>query len=103
MYREDSLDALIVCNEVASFNRKGLKQQHSNWTVVWAKSAKNSEPPSVDRKAIFIGGLVPFRITEQLVKEKFGRFGEIESLSLINPIARNGEAGEDEVDSTRKY
>lgn len=84
VYREDTLDAML-----------GLKQQYPHWKVEWAKSTKNIEPPSVDRKAIFIGGLVPFRITEQLVKEKFGRYGEIDSLSLINPIARNGESAEE--------
>lgn len=67
-----------------------MKTLYPHWVIEWTKN-KDNPAPEVDKKAIFVGGLDPYRVTEQMVNEKFSEYGEIVSLSFINPLEKEME------------
>mmetsp|Transcript_10542 Transcript_10542/g.43013 ORF Transcript_10542/g.43013 Transcript_10542/m.43013 type:complete len:673 (+) Transcript_10542:185-2203(+) len=73
VYREDAMDAFV-----------GLKNKQRKWVVEWATSTNDPDLLGVDKYNIFIGGLNPQLITQELLKERFIRYGDIESITLIN-------------------
>jgi len=79
VYREDGAEALSA-----------MKTLYPHWVIEWTKN-KDNPAPEVDKKAIFVGGLDPYRVTEQMVNEKFSEYGEIVSLSFINPLEKEME------------
>jgi RNA recognition motif-containing protein len=73
VYREDSMEAFA-----------GLKANNRKWVVEWATSTNDPDTLGVDKFNIFIGGLNPVDVTKELLEEKFGQYGDIESITLIN-------------------
>jgi len=73
VYREDAMDSFL-----------GLKNQNRKWVVEWATSVNDPDMLGVDKYNIFVGGLNPLLITKELMEERFGAYGPIESITLIN-------------------
>ena len=73
VYREDATNAFL-----------GLKNTQRRWVIEWATSSNDPESLGIDRTNIFVGGLNPLLITKELLQERFGKYGSIESITLIN-------------------
>ncbi|KAJ3104952.1 hypothetical protein HDU97_008700 [Phlyctochytrium planicorne] len=69
-FREDAIKAFL-----------GLRQ--SRWVVEWATNL-DRDNIEVDLRSIFVGQLNQTMITPDLLQERFGAYGEIESLQLVN-------------------
>ncbi|KAJ3202963.1 hypothetical protein HDU82_006947 [Entophlyctis luteolus] len=52
----------------------------TKWTVEWAKYNRKFE---VDRRSIFVGKLNEQLVTEALLRAKFGKYGEIQTIKLF--------------------
>ncbi|KAJ3076915.1 hypothetical protein HDU98_011011 [Podochytrium sp. JEL0797] len=55
------------------------------WYIEWVKNP--SRHHEVDKRSLFVGKLNPERVTEDLLRFKFEKYGEIETLRLYNPSA----------------
>ncbi|KAJ1340486.1 hypothetical protein BSLG_004933 [Batrachochytrium salamandrivorans] len=76
-YREDAVDAF------AAFRASEL------WSVDWASNVIDKASRDVDPFCIFVGNLNPVLVTEDLLRERFSVYGEI---NFINLIVRNIES-----------
>lgn len=74
MYREDARDA-----------QRQIQAQHPKWVVDWAKSTKEFEKGDIDRHTIYVGGINCRHISEEMIRERFGQHGEIETITFIKP------------------
>lgn len=72
VYREDAMDAFV-----------GLKNSSQKWVVEWATSNNDPDTLGLDKCSLFIGGLNPI-VTKEMIEERFGAYGKIESITLIN-------------------
>eukprot|EP01113_Clastostelium_recurvatum_P044055 TRINITY_DN7391_c0_g1_i5.p1 TRINITY_DN7391_c0_g1~~TRINITY_DN7391_c0_g1_i5.p1 ORF type:complete len:516 (-),score=22.36 TRINITY_DN7391_c0_g1_i5:71-1618(-) len=72
-FREDALSAFT-----------GLKASGRKWIVEWATSSNDPEALGLDKFSVFIGGLNPAGVTKEMIVHRFGRYGEIESVTLVN-------------------
>jgi len=57
--------------------------------VEWATSTNDPDLLGIDKCNIFVGGLNPQQIDEEILAEKFGSYGEIESSTLVNRFAND--------------
>ncbi|KAJ3195908.1 hypothetical protein HK101_010665, partial [Irineochytrium annulatum] len=73
-YREDAIRAFL-----------GLRQQ-MKWVVEWAANLERGAV-EVDLRSIFIGQLNQGVVNTRMVEERFGQYGRIESLQLINKFS----------------
>mmetsp|Transcript_790 Transcript_790/g.995 ORF Transcript_790/g.995 Transcript_790/m.995 type:complete len:371 (-) Transcript_790:1443-2555(-) len=87
VHREDAQEAFVV-----------LKAKHKNLVVEWATSTNDPDLLGVDKCNIFVGGLNPQQIDEEILADKFGSYGEIESSTLVNRFAND----EDETKGTQR-
>ncbi|KAJ3163074.1 hypothetical protein HDU86_002243 [Geranomyces michiganensis] len=70
-YREDAIKAFM-----------GLRT-HFKWVAEWAANLDRGNV-DVDHTSIFIGQLNPSEITAEMLEERFGQYGQIISLQLVN-------------------
>eukprot|EP00698_Gefionella_okellyi_P007458 TRINITY_DN1825_c0_g1_i1.p1 TRINITY_DN1825_c0_g1~~TRINITY_DN1825_c0_g1_i1.p1 ORF type:complete len:223 (+),score=16.90 TRINITY_DN1825_c0_g1_i1:711-1379(+) len=70
-YREDALKA-FAC----------LRLTQAAWVTEWAKNGDS--PDSTDHRTLFIGGLNPVRITQDLLLARFQQHGVVENATLVN-------------------
>lgn len=77
-FREDAAQALVE-----------LKEKQRKWVIEWATSNNDPESLRIDKSNIFVGSLNPQEISEELLKDHFGVYGEIESATLINREENN--------------
>ncbi|KAK9712554.1 hypothetical protein K7432_007073 [Basidiobolus ranarum] len=56
---------------------------NSKWVVEWAPNLERGSG-QVDRTSVFIGQLNQKLVTQSLLEEKFGKYGKIELLNLVN-------------------
>eukprot|EP01116_Phalansterium_solitarium_P021861 TRINITY_DN6994_c0_g1_i1.p1 TRINITY_DN6994_c0_g1~~TRINITY_DN6994_c0_g1_i1.p1 ORF type:complete len:430 (+),score=98.44 TRINITY_DN6994_c0_g1_i1:38-1327(+) len=75
VYREDAMEAFTSVKN----------DQKLHWVVEWSTNANDSSERAVDRCNLFVGGLSPALVTKELVEEKFKPYGNLESVTLINP------------------
>jgi len=66
-----------------------LKGRYKNLVVEWATSTNDPDLLGIDKCNIFVGGLNPQQIDEEILAEKFGSYGEIESSTLVNRFAND--------------
>jgi len=81
VYREDAIEAFT-----------GLKNNYRKWVIEWATSTNDPDLLGVDKYNIFVGGLNPHKIEKELLEQRFGYYGEIESITLINRAADKAES-----------
>lgn len=72
-----AISLLAYTNQYQSLKELG-------YAVEWATSANDPDVLGVDKTNIFIGGLNPQEITEELLTEKFEIYGEISDVKVIN-------------------
>jgi len=65
----------------------GLKNNQRKWVIEWAQSGNDPESLGIDKCNLFIGGLNPSLVTKELLEERFLRYGNIESVTLVNKEA----------------
>eukprot|EP01101_Sappina_pedata_P007091 TRINITY_DN3686_c0_g1_i1.p1 TRINITY_DN3686_c0_g1~~TRINITY_DN3686_c0_g1_i1.p1 ORF type:complete len:477 (+),score=80.03 TRINITY_DN3686_c0_g1_i1:48-1433(+) len=73
LYREDAMDALL-----------GLRSVQRKWVVEWARSRRDPDMLGSDKCHIFVGGLDPRTVSEEWLAERFGVYGEIDSVNIVN-------------------
>ncbi|ORX89985.1 hypothetical protein K493DRAFT_305307 [Basidiobolus meristosporus CBS 931.73] len=56
---------------------------NSKWVVEWAPNLERGSG-QVDRTSVFIGQLNQKLVTQSLLEDKFGKYGKIELLNLVN-------------------
>ncbi|KAI9143454.1 hypothetical protein BKA69DRAFT_1123237 [Paraphysoderma sedebokerense] len=77
-FREDAIRAYL-----------NLRNQN-RWAVEWAANIDKRQT-EVDSFSIFVGQLNPMEVTEQTLRDRFSRYGEIESINLVNKAAPTPE------------
>lgn len=85
-FREDAVNALAE-----------LKNSQHKWVVEWATSNNDPETLRVDKNNIFVGALNPQEISEEKLSERFGAYGEMESLTLVNRENNNDDHEENNI------
>lgn len=70
---------------------KELRNKQKNLVIEWATSTNDPDLLGVDKSSIFVGGLNPQDINEELLAKRFGAYGEIESSTLVNRFADEEE------------
>ena len=63
----------------------GCLRTLTSWVVDWFTSKSS---PEIDVRSIFVGNLNPTAITDDMLRERFGQYGEIESVELIKTPSR---------------
>jgi len=79
--------------EDAALALQEIRDSQKRWVVEWAKSTNDPESLRLDKNCIFIGGLNSKEVTEDLLRERFQAYGELESVTLVY---RESEVPEDE-------
>ncbi|KAI8922661.1 hypothetical protein BC831DRAFT_67211 [Entophlyctis helioformis] len=80
-YREDALAAFT-----------SLRNTHK-CGVEWSSNIDPSAVTDIDRSSIFVGQLNPNVVTEQLLHDRFGVYGTIKAISLVNRHAPTASGG----------
>ena len=62
-------------------NIQALKTKY-RWVVEWTSNFERQNT-NIDETSVFIGQLNPQEVTEDLLLDKFGQYGEIEEINLI--------------------
>ncbi|KAJ3011700.1 hypothetical protein HKX48_006703 [Thoreauomyces humboldtii] len=70
-YREDAIKAYL-----------GIRT-HLKWVAEWAANLDRGEV-DVDHTSVFVGQLNQTLVTKEMLEDRFGRYGEILSLHLVN-------------------
>lgn len=83
VFREDALACLTHAQQSSRFGEESHK-----WVVEWALSTDDQ----MDTQTIFIGGLEKDHVSEALLREKFGAYGAIEKISIVNRGDMEGPA-----------
>lgn len=78
----------FVYKEDAERAKVELKKKNPEWIVEWATSTKDPDMLGVDKFTVYIGGLDPYVINKNAIKERFSEYGEIEWVKLVNPLGR---------------
>ncbi|KAI9349737.1 hypothetical protein BDR26DRAFT_636722 [Obelidium mucronatum] len=78
-HREDAIKAFVE-----------IRQKYQ-WTVEWATNLDRNKP-EIDLKSIFIGQLNQNLITNNLLEERFKKYGEIKSCQVVNKPLDEGPA-----------
>lgn len=86
----------FVFKEDAERAKVELKKKYPEWIVEWATSTKDPDMLGVDKFTIYIGGLDPYIINKSAIKERFGEYGDIEWVKLVNPLGRRFMRYEDQ-------
>lgn len=73
VFREDAMAAYL-----------GLKNQFRKWVVEWATSSNDPDVLGVDKYNVFVGGLNPLLVTKAALEERFGAYGQVDAVTLIN-------------------
>jgi RNA recognition motif-containing protein len=73
-YREDAMEAFA--------NLKNSPRKLP-WVIEWATSTNDPDLQGIDKRNLFIGGLSP-RVTKESLEERFGAYGKVESITLVN-------------------
>jgi RNA recognition motif-containing protein len=81
----------FVFREDAAAAIAGIKSRMKKWVVEWATSANDPDILGVDKCALFVGGLNPHLITKEMVEERFGRYGKLDAVSLVNPLSNRSQ------------
>ncbi|KAJ3069663.1 hypothetical protein HDU98_007280 [Podochytrium sp. JEL0797] len=76
-FRDDAIKAFL-----------GIRQKYP-WTVEWAANLDRNKP-EIDLSSLFIGQLNQNTVTEKLLRERFGQYGVIHSLELVNKLSGSG-------------
>ncbi|KAJ3347825.1 hypothetical protein HDU83_001776 [Entophlyctis luteolus] len=77
-FRDDAIKAYL-----------GIRQHHP-WSIEWATNLDRK--PDVDLNSVFVGQLNPSLITEDMLRSKFEKYGEIVSLQVVNKIVEGQDA-----------
>lgn len=75
MYKEDAREAL-----------KHLQAENPRWVIDWSKSTKEFEKGDLDRLTLYVGG-IPRGVTEEMVRDKFAKYGNLEYVTYVKPQA----------------
>ncbi|KAL1922791.1 uncharacterized protein VTP21DRAFT_9167 [Calcarisporiella thermophila] len=85
LYREDAIKAYMTLSSTTQYG----------WVVEWSTNNDTGRSPIdpdlvVDRRSIFVGQLNPREVTAEKLQERFGVYGEITRLELVNkdPLGR---------------
>jgi len=73
MYKEDAREAL-----------KHLQNENPRWMIDWSKSTKEFDKWDLDRLTLYVGGIAR-GITEEMVREKFAKYGNLEYVTYVKP------------------
>jgi len=71
---------------------EGLKTS-KKWVIEWANSTNDPDEFGIDKTCIFVGGLNPSTVTKELIEARFGEYGKIESVTLVNKEAGAPQEG----------
>jgi hypothetical protein len=52
--------------------------------VEWATSSNDPDVLGVDKYNVFVGGLNPLLVTKAALEERFGAYGQVDAVTLIN-------------------
>jgi len=85
MYREDAMAAFV-----------GLKNDQKKWVIEWATSSNDPESLGIDKTSVFVGGLNPTLVTKELLEERFGAYGKIQSVTVVNKDSATDGTVEDQ-------
>ncbi|KAJ3122819.1 WD repeat-containing protein 75 [Physocladia obscura] len=77
--REDAIKAFL-----------GIRQKYQ-WTIEWATNMDRNKG-EIDLHSLFIGQLNHNLITDELLREKFGKYGKIATLQLVNKMTDGSDA-----------
>jgi RNA recognition motif-containing protein len=80
-YREDAMEAFMA-----------LKNTHRKWVIEWATSTNDPDSLGIDKCNVFVGGLNPNQVSKELLEDRFGKYGQLESVTLINREDINNDA-----------
>eukprot|EP01097_Dermamoeba_algensis_P001076 TRINITY_DN1406_c0_g1_i3.p1 TRINITY_DN1406_c0_g1~~TRINITY_DN1406_c0_g1_i3.p1 ORF type:complete len:292 (-),score=84.59 TRINITY_DN1406_c0_g1_i3:444-1319(-) len=61
-----------------------LKNTHRKWVIEWATSTNDPDSLGIDKCNVFVGGLNPNQVTKETLEERFNKYGQLESVTLIN-------------------
>ncbi|RUS27309.1 hypothetical protein BC938DRAFT_483445 [Jimgerdemannia flammicorona] len=88
-YRDDAIKAFLSLRS---------PHAHLKWGVEWASNLEFRGGPigsPIDKQSVFIGQLNPQEITQELLEERFGVYGKIESAHLVNRGGSNTAVARD--------
>jgi len=61
-----------------------MKNNTKGLVVEWATSKNDPEALGVDKCNIFVGGLHPHHVEEGILRDRFGAYGTLDSVTLVN-------------------